>query len=134
MHNTCIEHLWYDVTHGFGSKWKDFFIKLETHHGLNPSVPTHIWLLHHLFLADINKDTQWWAQAWNHHTMQLKGNKNSSPYKQFFYSLTSTPPDENINNLEHYGIDWQTNEDEELMAHLVKNNPHESAGHPWAVV
>lgn len=67
--------------------------------------------------------------------MQLKGNRNSSPYKQFFYSLVRdgprglmpTPPDEDIDNLEHYGIDWQANEDEELMAHLIENNPHKSA-------
>ncbi|KAJ6526046.1 hypothetical protein B0H19DRAFT_1042286, partial [Mycena capillaripes] len=31
-----IERLWYDVTHGFGKKWKVFFLDLETNHGLNP--------------------------------------------------------------------------------------------------
>lgn len=60
VHNTRIERLWYDVTHGFGEKWKKFFYLLESHHGLNPLAPAHIWLLHHLFLAAINEDAQEW--------------------------------------------------------------------------
>ncbi|KAJ6613120.1 hypothetical protein B0H10DRAFT_1951784 [Mycena sp. CBHHK59/15] len=36
VHNTRIERLWYDVTHGFGHKWKKFFTDLEVYHGLNP--------------------------------------------------------------------------------------------------
>ncbi|KAJ7752190.1 hypothetical protein DFH07DRAFT_745091, partial [Mycena maculata] len=36
VHNTRIERLWYDVTHGFGKKWKVFFLDLETNHRLNP--------------------------------------------------------------------------------------------------
>ncbi|KAJ7433788.1 hypothetical protein FB451DRAFT_1064009, partial [Mycena latifolia] len=36
VHNTRIERLWYDVTHGFGKKWKVFFLDLEANHGLNP--------------------------------------------------------------------------------------------------
>ncbi|KAJ7501271.1 hypothetical protein B0H11DRAFT_1713617, partial [Mycena galericulata] len=36
VHNTRIERLWYYVTHGFGKKWKVFFLDLETNHGLDP--------------------------------------------------------------------------------------------------
>ncbi|KAF7346893.1 hypothetical protein MVEN_01441500 [Mycena venus] len=39
VHNTRIKRLWYDVTHGFGQKWKRFFMDLEVHHGLNPLLP-----------------------------------------------------------------------------------------------
>ena len=70
VHNTRIERLWYDVTHGFGLKWKNFFIDLEAHCHLNPS---HIWLLHHLFMSTINADAEAWVHSWNNHTMQLKG-------------------------------------------------------------
>ncbi|KAF7343732.1 hypothetical protein MSAN_01953800 [Mycena sanguinolenta] len=49
VNNTRIEHLWYDVTHGFGFKWKKFFIDLEVNHNLNPTIAEHIWLLHHLY-------------------------------------------------------------------------------------
>ncbi|EDR10741.1 uncharacterized protein LACBIDRAFT_324608 [Laccaria bicolor S238N-H82] len=30
------ERMWYDITHGFGMKWKNFFLDLEVNHGLNP--------------------------------------------------------------------------------------------------
>ena len=63
VHNTRIERLWYDVTNGFGRKWKIFFMDLEAHHGLNPTIPEHIWLLHYLFLPAIQQDAQDWAAA-----------------------------------------------------------------------
>ncbi|THH19575.1 hypothetical protein EW146_g1603 [Bondarzewia mesenterica] len=56
VHNTRIEHLWYDVTQGFGQKWKNFFLELEHHYGLDLDRSAHIWLLHHLFLATVNED------------------------------------------------------------------------------
>ncbi len=61
VHNTRIERLWYDVTHGFGRKWKDFFWDLEIQHGLNVSFRSHKWLLRHLFLKGLNEDAQDWA-------------------------------------------------------------------------
>jgi hypothetical protein len=73
VHNTRIERLWYDVTHAFGQKWKNLFIELETHHDLDPRNPAHIWLLHHLFLPHINTDAQEWADAWNSHHLQIRG-------------------------------------------------------------
>ena len=73
VHNTRIERLWYDVTNGFGQKWKNFFIELETHCHLNAHNPGHIWLLHYLFKDAINEDATGWVRAWNRHVMQLKG-------------------------------------------------------------
>ncbi|KAI0767567.1 hypothetical protein C8Q74DRAFT_1203854 [Fomes fomentarius] len=73
VHNTRIERLWYDVTSGFGQKWKNFFIELETHCHLNASDRCHLWLLHFLFKGAINQDASDWVQTWNHHTMQIKG-------------------------------------------------------------
>ena len=29
VHNSRIERIWYDITEGFGGKWKDFFTDLE---------------------------------------------------------------------------------------------------------
>ncbi|KAI0368680.1 hypothetical protein BV20DRAFT_947886 [Pilatotrama ljubarskyi] len=63
VHNTRIERLWYDVTRGFGAKWKAFFIELERHHRLDPTLPSHVWLLHHLFLPSINQDAVEWADC-----------------------------------------------------------------------
>lgn len=73
VHNTRIERLWYDVTSGFGQKWKNVFIELETHCHLNASDRCHLWLLHFLFKAAINQDTSDWVQTWNHLIMQIKG-------------------------------------------------------------
>lgn len=73
VHNTRIERLWYDVTKGFGQKWKNFFIELETHYHLQAHNTAHIWLLHYLFKASIDQDAAEWVEAWNAHTMQLKG-------------------------------------------------------------
>ena len=54
VHNSRIERIWYDVTEGFGGKWKDFFTDLEANEGLDVDNQAHIWLLHHLYLDDIN--------------------------------------------------------------------------------
>lgn len=83
VHNTRIERLWYDVTEGFGQKWKDFFYTLEDDHGLDVSEPTHIWLLHWLFLDTINAEALAWAEAWNSHKIQLDGERRSSPQQLF---------------------------------------------------
>ncbi|KAJ7331348.1 hypothetical protein DFH08DRAFT_916458 [Mycena albidolilacea] len=41
VNNTRIERLWYNVTHGFGFKWKTFFIDLTINHGLDPADGPH---------------------------------------------------------------------------------------------
>jgi hypothetical protein len=76
VHNTCIEHLWYDVMHGFSQKWKNFFHNLKINHGLNPRSSADIWLLHHLFLASVHQDALEWAEAWDLHKLQIKGMLN----------------------------------------------------------
>lgn len=135
VHNTRIERLWYDVTHGFGKKWKDFFISLEASHGLNPSVPEHIWLLHHLFLSAIDRDAQEWAEAWNSHQLQIRGERSRSPRDMFLFSLLQdgprgihtqlNPPEDHVENIAAYGIDWDVASDPALMDHLLQNNPHD---------
>ncbi|KAJ6474110.1 hypothetical protein DFH09DRAFT_1462008 [Mycena vulgaris] len=109
VHNTRIERLWYDVTHGFGFKWKQFIIDLEFHHDLNPSLPAHIWLLHHLFLDSVNQDAQEWAAAWNSHHLQIRGERGRSPRDMFIT----------------YGIDWDVANDPGLMTHLLDQNPQD---------
>ena len=135
VHNTRIERLWYDVTHGFGQKWKNFFTDLEAHEHLNPSQPHHIWLLHFLFLDALNEDCQEWVETWNSHVMQIRGERNRSPRDIFLFSLlqdgprglafSSQPPDEDIADPATYGIDWEVADDPTLMAHLLEHNPQE---------
>ncbi|KAM6497900.1 hypothetical protein JOM56_005848 [Amanita muscaria] len=54
VHNTRIERLWVDVVHDLSSKWKGLFEDLESFQGLNIEQAGHLWLLHHLFLKEMN--------------------------------------------------------------------------------
>ncbi|KAF7308851.1 hypothetical protein MKEN_01085000 [Mycena kentingensis (nom. inval.)] len=135
VNNMRIERLWYEATHSFGFKWRTFFIQLETRHGLNPFIPAHIWLVHHLFLASVNADAQEWAEMWNHHTMRLPGQRNRSPRDMFFFSLLEDgprgsdhlpePAEEVVEDPATYGIDWDAAQDLRIMQHLLENNPEE---------
>lgn len=73
VHNSRIERLWYDVTRGFGKKWKDFFQSLQAHYDLNPAIRTHKWLISFLFLEGVNIDAQKWVGMWNEHRMSVAG-------------------------------------------------------------
>lgn len=134
VHNTRIERLWYDLTEAFGRKWKKFFMELEAHHGLNVNRTEHIWLLHHLFLLSIDQDAQAWAAGWNDHKLQMKGSRQRSPRDMFFFGMlqeglrgvsTHGPADEEVEDLASYGVDWEVNDNEHLMSHLLDNNPEE---------
>ncbi|THV05922.1 hypothetical protein K435DRAFT_816228 [Dendrothele bispora CBS 962.96] len=142
VHNTRIERLWYDVTSGFGAKWKNFFLELEVHHHLNPQNSAHIWLLHHLFIDHINQDAQEWAMSWNSHNLRIQGERERSPRDIFFFSIlqdgprglyspnseqlyVQQPANEDPDDLVSYGVDYDTNNDRALMAHHVENNPSE---------
>ncbi|TFY76459.1 hypothetical protein EWM64_g7555 [Hericium alpestre] len=76
--NTRIERMWVEVGTQFARRWRAFFTKLEDIHHLNPDDPVHLWLLHRLFLADIDEDCQNFQQDWNHHPISGKA-KDQSP-------------------------------------------------------
>ncbi|KAF7364508.1 hypothetical protein MVEN_00319500 [Mycena venus] len=135
VHNTQIERLWYDVTHRFGQKWKRFFLDLEVHHGLNPLLPAHIWLLHHLFLDAINCDAQEWAAAWNSHLLQIRSERSRSPRDMYIFNMLqdgprgleyrAEPPSDDVEDPTTYGIDWDVADDSTLMTHLLDQNPQD---------
>ena len=113
-----------------------FFLDLEANHGLNPTRPGHIWLLHHLFLASVNRDAQDWAEAWNSHQLTVRRQHERSPRDLFVFGMLREGPrgissvlaqeeEEVIEDLNDYGVDWEVNEEPELIAHLLENNPHE---------
>jgi hypothetical protein len=157
VHNTRIERLWYDVTEGFGRQWKDLFYGLETHHGLDVEDPSHIWLLHWLFLPAINEDATAWANTWNSHKIQLEGERRSNPHQLHLRSclidgMRGLPPvitetghigddnrqigdnevyDEEPEDYATYGIDWEAMDDPHLMDHHRENNPQEDDDTPF---
>ncbi|KAJ7626029.1 hypothetical protein FB45DRAFT_750837 [Roridomyces roridus] len=145
--NTWIERVWYDVTHGFGYKWKTFFADLEANHHLNSTQPTHIWLLHHLFLPSINDDAQEWAASWNNHPLQIRGERTRPPRDIWFFSqiqdgargleriVNPTERDgDDVQDPSTYGIDWEVADDPALMTHLLDENPQEwDEGNPFTL-
>ncbi|KAI0309099.1 hypothetical protein OF83DRAFT_1072555 [Amylostereum chailletii] len=117
VHNIHIERLWVDVTSGFGSKWKEFFRLLELHRGLNTDQDAHIWLLHHLFLAEINADVEAWMATWNNHTLSRRGQHHQSPTVMYAHGTAQhgiqavfSPEDPQVLSKEEqavYGINFE---------------------------
>ena len=145
VHNIRIERLWVDVTHGFGRKWKNFFQDLEVHDGLNPDSDAHIWLLHYLFLSAINQDALEWAEAWNQHTMSIRGERQRSPRDMFFFGMIQNGPrginrpgqqpiDDQVDAMDiaGYGVDWDALDDEHVRNHHNEANPND-AGNPFEI-
>ena len=116
MHNTRSERLWFDLVNNLSHKWKIFFQDLETCHGMNAEASDHIWLLHFLFLDELNSELKQWVKGWNHHKMQLKGEENKSPMEMFLIGMVECKApgvqdwihqQEVINDLPNYGIAWE---------------------------
>ncbi|TFY60474.1 hypothetical protein EVJ58_g5126 [Rhodofomes roseus] len=76
--NQKIERIWVDVGEGFVRRWRVFFTRLEGMHGLDAGNPAHLWLLHELFLSDIDTDADNWVQNWNLHKLSGK-HRNQTP-------------------------------------------------------
>lgn len=66
-HNQRIERLWVEVGSQFGRRWRAFFERLEDEHHLDPKDPNHLWLLHYLFLDDLNMEAKAFQEDWNFH-------------------------------------------------------------------
>ncbi|EIM83911.1 uncharacterized protein STEHIDRAFT_62067 [Stereum hirsutum FP-91666 SS1] len=138
VHNTRSERLWYDVTTGFGAKWKKFFLELEhlIEHALDPERAAHIWLLHHLFLASINADATDWVATWNSHPITGRGvQRQASPQEMYLMGMAElgargldyiTADDQVVTeDPTGYGIDWEVHGNPTLLAHHLENNPQE---------
>lgn len=141
IHNTRIERLWFDVTRAFGAKWKNFFIGLELHDGLNPDNPSHIWLLHHLFLSAVDLDAREFAASWNGHKLEYKDEDGvtttASPADRYFFGMVEhgtrgfqgVIPDESLPNddIADYGVDFDVYGDVNVLAHHMDNNAEDWA-------
>ena len=77
--NTRIERLWGETAAQFVRRWRAFFARLESLHGLKPECAEHLWLLHTLFLDAINDDCRKFQQDWNAHPISGRDTKNKSP-------------------------------------------------------
>ena len=77
--NTRIERVWVEVGTQFARRWRAFFTRLESLHHLNHQNPTHLWLIHFLFLDDINADCEEFRSEWNLHPIAGVKTKGQSP-------------------------------------------------------
>lgn len=84
--NTRIERLWVEVGRRFVRQWRAFFTRLERSHLLKRNNPHHWWLLHRLFLDQINDDCQSFCEEWNNHPISGPG-EGKSPNVRTVLSL-----------------------------------------------
>ncbi|KNZ79100.1 hypothetical protein J132_01147 [Termitomyces sp. J132] len=126
-----IERLWVDITHNFGGKWKDFFMMLEIHDGLNVDADAHIWLLHHLFLSVINCDAEVWVETWNHHILSQHGKSPCNMYLcgmiEHGYCRVHVDDPLNDDNIVAFGIKQNNVNNAQTWAHyddsFIVNHP-----------
>lgn len=125
VHNVRIERLWVDITAQLGAAWAEEFTNLEIHHGLDINNVYHIWLLHAIFLPILNQQLTFFAESWNHHTIQIRHGRNRSPLDMFGFDMLvhgvrgdairgndiELAPSE----LEVYGIDWAAYQDDRIL-------------------
>jgi len=76
---------------------------------------THMWCLHDIYLAMLNKHLQTWRDAWVHHPLRTEGNK--TPMQLWIGGLHFTHFGQTVMHSAHlvpvteeefrqYGIDW----------------------------
>jgi len=130
VHNIQIEHLWRDLKLGLGAKWKELFQTLEFYDALDHNSDAHIWLLHYLFLNDLNHELQEWAGSWNKHVLIIRGEHSHSPRDLFVFGMVENgvhgldhlQNNDDEDNLDSYGIDWDAYFDDTLQEHHTQNN------------
>jgi hypothetical protein len=78
--NNRIERLWVEVGTQFARSWRAFFRRLEKIHLLNIQCAEHLWLLHVLFLPQINSDCETFRNHWNVHPISGSETRLKSPH------------------------------------------------------
>ncbi|KAJ6537538.1 hypothetical protein DFH09DRAFT_930763 [Mycena vulgaris] len=140
VHNVRIERLWADVTAKIGAIWAELFTVLEIRHGLDINNIHHIWLLHYLFLHQINEQLRFFMEAWNQHQIRIRDGPNRSPADMFGFDMlvhgvrgTDPLSEEHMSaeELEVYGVDWEGLHDDDLLESRQENNPPDEGSTSW---
>ncbi|KAJ7128852.1 hypothetical protein C8R46DRAFT_926116 [Mycena filopes] len=135
VHNVRIERLWADVTAQIGATWADLFILLELHHGLNINSAYHIWLLHYLFLNQINQQLRFFMESWNQHQIRIRDGPNRSLADMFVFDMLAlgVRGTELLSDaeMEVYGVDWEALHDDRLLESRQENNGAEEGSTSW---
>jgi len=88
--NVRIERTWGEAGSQFVRQWRTFFIRLEQLHRLDVTKPGHIWLIHILFLTEINEDCKNFQEMWNHHPISRVGHDQTPKvcfYRSFYKKI-----------------------------------------------
>jgi len=72
-----MERTWVEIGTQVARRWKAFFARLEQLHSLNIDQAWHLWLLHFLFLDELNQDLKNLEEDWNHHPLSRFGHDKS---------------------------------------------------------
>ncbi|KAJ7764734.1 hypothetical protein B0H16DRAFT_1413551 [Mycena metata] len=127
-HNTRIERLWVEVGVQFARRWRAFFTRLGDLHRLDRKNPHHIWLLHRLFLGDVNDDCRAFRAQWNAHPVSGRGASDQSPADlRFMGQLNNGVYADPVDKLHpetierYYGVEGPVR---------IRRPGHTGAGHP----
>ncbi|KAF8179965.1 hypothetical protein K438DRAFT_1603384 [Mycena galopus ATCC 62051] len=144
VHNVRIERLWGDVTAQIGATWADLFTLLELRYGLDINNVCHIWLLHYLFLHQINEQLRFFMEVWNQHTISMRRGTgpNRSPADMFGFDMIAhgvrgshlpvadlEPMSEE--DLEVFGVDWEALHDDHVLESREENNDVNEGSTSW---
>ena len=132
-----IERLWVDVTTQFGNKWAEFFTSLEVSYGLDVNNVNHMWLLHLLFLADLNAEINFFVGGWNEHKISMKDQASRSPTDMFLFDMIANgvrgdhlaPKD-----MDHFSVDWDAMRQARVVSSNLANNPVTEGTTSWSGV
>ena len=86
--------------------WRGLFTRLERYHKLDSKDPEHIWVLHFLFMSEIQHDCDEFTKDWNSHPLSGRGHNRSplvrlTSYPYLFCILTGSKDMRLLERLEH---------------------------------
>ncbi|KAJ7757362.1 hypothetical protein DFH07DRAFT_742186, partial [Mycena maculata] len=81
--------IWVEVGTQFARRWRAFFTRLGRLHQLDRKNPGHLWLLHQLFLPELNEDCQEFQEEWNFHPISGRMTSDQSPADMRFLGQTT---------------------------------------------
>lgn len=89
-------------------------------------------------MDQINEDALAWAETWNHHKLQIRGERQQTPQEMYFFSMVEDGA-RGLNgqyqngghvdglqegeDVSQHGIDWEAMNDVALMTHHHQYNP-----------
>ncbi|KAJ6577278.1 hypothetical protein B0H19DRAFT_930974 [Mycena capillaripes] len=144
VHNVHIERLWGDVTAQIGATWADLFTLLKMQHGLNINNVHHIWLLHYLFLHQINEQLRFFMESWNQHRIEMRRGPGPNwsladlfGFNMFVHGVhgsalpatDATPM--SVEEMEVFGVNWEALHDDNILESRQENNDVDEGSTSW---